>query len=187
MKRRVVLALCLAGLSSPLFPAQPQFFKLEGSSDFLEGELQGLSVDSDGRVRLAPATKVLHDAEAPFVWCLATDAKGVLYAGTGNEGKVYRIADGKASLFFDAPELEVHALAVGKDDKLYVGTSPDGKVYALDATARSTPFFDPADKYIWALAFDGSGNLLVATGGEGRVYRVDAKGASSTLLQTAET
>ena len=174
-------------LAAPLPAAQPQFHRLEGAADFLEGELTGLSVDSDGRVRLAPAVGLLHDTEAPFVWCLAADAKGAVFAGTGNDGKVFRIEGGKASVFFDAPELEVHALAVGRDGRLYVGTSPDGRVYAVDPAGQATTFFDPPEKYIWALAFDPAGNLLVATGAEGRVHRVDAKGASTTLLQTAET
>ena len=180
------LALCLP-LAAPLHAAQSQFLRLEGARDFLEGELTGLSVDSNGRVRLAPAVKVLQETETPFVWCLATDGKRAVFVGTGNEGKVFRIEGGKASVAFDAPELEVHALAVGKDGKLYVATSPDGRVYAVEPGGKSATFFDPKQKYIWALAFDPSGNLLVATGAEGRVYRVDPKGNSTTLLQTAET
>ena len=181
------LALCLPFVAVCAHAAQSQFLRLEGARDFLEGELTGLSVDSNGRVRLAPAVKLLQETETPFVWCLATDGKGTVFAGTGNEGKVFRIEGGKASLAFDATELEVHALAVGKDGKLYVATSPDGKVYAVEPGGKSTTFFDPKEKYIWALAFDPSGNLIVATGAEGRVYRVDAKGNSTTLLETAET
>ena len=81
-------------------------------------------------MRLAPATRVLQDPEAPYVWSLARDAEGRLYVGTGNEGKVFRIENGKASLLFDAPELEVHALAVGKDGTVYAGTA-DGHVVAF--------------------------------------------------------
>jgi hypothetical protein len=185
---RAALALCALAAVAPLEAAQPQFHRLEGAADFLQGELQGLSVDSEGRVRLAPKMTLLHDTEAPFVWCLVADGKGGVYAGTGNDGKVFRVtAEGKAEVFFDAPELEVHALAFGRDGRLYAGTSPDGRVYAVEESGKGTPFFDPSDKYIWALAFDPAGNLLVATGGEGRVYRVDGKGASTTLLQTAET
>src|SRR5262245_14817001 len=69
--------------------AQPQFWRIEGARDFLEGETQGLTVDSEGRVRLAPASRVVHDPEAPYVWCLAQDGKGNLFAGTGSEGKVF--------------------------------------------------------------------------------------------------
>ena len=185
LRRPLILGLAL--LTAPAYAAQSQFLRLEGARDFLEGELTGLSVDSNGRVRLAPAVKVLQETETPFVWCLATDGKGTVFAGTGNEGKVFRIENGKASVAFDAAELEVHALAVGKDGKLYVATSPDGKVYAVEPGGKSTTFFDPKEKYIWALAFDPAGNLIVATGAEGRVYRVDAKGNSQALLQTAET
>ena len=186
-RRALAVALALVVTAAPGYAAQSQFLRLEGARDFLEGELSGLSVDSNGRVRLAPGVKVLQETETPFVWCLATDGKGTVFVGTGNEGKVFRIEGGKAGVAFDAAELEVHALAHGPDGKLYVGTSPDGKVYAVEPGGKSTTFFDPKEKYIWSLAFDHAGNLIVATGAEGRVYRVDPKGGSSVILQTAET
>lgn len=167
--------------------AQPQFWKIEGARDFLEGELEGLSVDSEGRVKLAPAMRPLHDTSAPTIWCLARDARGVLYAGTGNDGKVFRIEAGKGALLYDAPEIEVHALAVGPDGRLYAGTSPDGKVYAIDAAGKAEGFYDPPDKYIWALAFDGQGNLLVATGAEAKVHKVDKQGKGQVVLTSPET
>lgn len=191
-RRRVFVCLVLAAVALvartvPLRAAQPQFWKIEGARDFLEGDTEGLSVDSEGRVRLAPATRALADTEAPYVWVLARDGQGTLYAGTGNDGKVFKVENGKATVLFDAPELEVHALAVAPDGKLYVGTSPEGKVYAVDAAGKAETFYDPADKYIWALAFDRNGNLLVASGAEGRIVRVDRQGKAQTLLTSAET
>jgi outer membrane protein assembly factor BamB len=185
MSLRLALALFLA--AATLDAAQPQFWRIEGARDFLEGDVQGLSVDSEGRVRLAPASRSLADPEVPNLWCVAQDAKGTLYAGSGNDGKVFKIEGGKASLFFDAPELEAHAIAVGPDGKVYVGTGPDGKVYAIDAAGQSSTYFDPGDKYVWALLFDKSGNLFVGTGADGKVYRVDAKGKAQIVLTTAET
>src|SRR5918996_5335101 len=161
MSRRSIVCLALAALAVPLWAAQPQFWKLEGASDFLAGDTEGLSVDSEGRVRLAPATRALADPEAPYVWTLARDAQGTLFAGTGNEGKVFKIEGGKATVVYDAPELEVHAVASGPDGKLYVGTSPEGKVYAIDAAGKAETFYDPEDKYIRGLAFDRNGNLIV--------------------------
>jgi len=187
MPRRAAVAALLLALASPLPAAQPQFWRIEGAGEFLAGDVQGLSVDSEGRVRLAPATRVLHDPEVPNVWCVAADGRGTLYVGTGNDGKVFRIEAGKGTLFYDAPELEVHALAPGPDGRLYVGTSPDGKVYAVDPAGQATTFFDPAEKYVWALAFDKGGNLFVATGAEGRVYRVDPKGKAQIALTSPET
>ena len=181
-----VMAAALAA-TPPARAAQPQFWKLEGAQDFLDGDTEGLSVDSEGQVRLAPATRALPDTDAPYVWCVARDRKGTLYAGTGNDGKVFRMEDGRATTLFDAPELEVHALAVGPDGRLYAGTSPEGKVYAIDAAGKADTFYDPGDKYIWALAFDAAGNLLVATGSEGRIHRVDPSGKAVTLLSSSET
>jgi len=161
MIRRLALVSCLLLAAGAARAAQPQFWRIEGARDFLDGTTEGLSVDSEGRVRLAPVTRALYDPEVPFVWCLTRDTKGTLYAGTGNDGKVFKIEDGKGSLFFDAGELEVHALVVGPDGKLYVGTSPDGKIYAVDAAGKSQTFYDPTDKYIWALAFDAAGTLYI--------------------------
>jgi outer membrane protein assembly factor BamB len=175
-------ALCL-GVASIALGAQPQFWRIEGAQDLLDGTLEGVSVDGRGRLRLAPAQTLLHDTEAPDVWCLARDPKGAVYAGTGNDGRIFKWdAQGKGKLFHKTPELEVHALAMGPDGKLYAGTAPEGKVYAIDASGNAQTFFNPKDKYIWALAFDKAGNLLVATGSEGKVYRVSKDGKAQVLF-----
>lgn len=187
MRRLAGLALLALSWPIVLWGAQPQFWRIEGARDFLEGTTEGLSVDSQGRARLGVASSVIQDTESPYVWCLARDAKGVLYAGTGNDGKVFRMESGASRLYFDASELEVHALAAGPDGRVYIGTSPDGKIYAVDANGSKTTFFDPPEKYIWALAFDPAGNLLVATGAEAKLYRVDKSGSATTLLTSADT
>jgi WD40 repeat protein len=187
MLARPAVALALLALALPARAAQPQFWRMEGARDFLDGEVQDVSVDSEGRVRLSPASRLLNDPEVPQIWCLATDGKGRIFAGTGNDGKVFRIDAGRGQPLFDSAELEVHALAWGPDGRLYVGTSPDGKVYAVDEAGTPETFYDPADKYIWSLAFDRSGNLFVATGSEGRIHRVDRKGAAQVVFTSPET
>jgi hypothetical protein len=187
MPRVLVCALVSFGLVVPLRAAQPQFWKLEGSAQFLEGDLDGISVDSEGRVRLAPALRQLDDPETPNVWSIVADAKGTVYMGTGNDGKVFKLEGGRSTVVFDAPELQAQALALGPDGRLYVGTGPEGRVYAVDAGGTATTFFDPSDRYIWALAFDASGRLYVATGAEGKIYRVDSKGKGEAVLATTET
>lgn len=184
-----VTALLLSGLSipRPLGAAAPQFWRVEGAAAFLEGELEGVSVDSLGRLRLGPVPRPLFDPEAPNAWCLARDARGVLYVGTGNEGRVVRIDGSSGSVLYDAEELGVHAIAIARDGRVYAATAPDGAVWALDGAGKATRFFDPSEKYIWALAFDATGALIVATGGEGRVYRVQPDGTATTLLASTET
>jgi hypothetical protein len=191
MKRPLVAlaVLCvLASLPTPrLRAAGPQFWRIEGAGAFLDGDLTGLSVDSQGRVRLAAAPRQIYDPVAPNAWAAARAATGVLYVGTGNDGRVIRVQGGSGSLLFDSEELEVHAIAVGPDGKVYAGSSPDGAVYAIDPSGKATRFFDPQEKYIWGLAFDAKGNLYVATGAEARVYRVDRDGKASTLLASTDT
>jgi hypothetical protein len=90
-------------------------------------------------------------------------------------------------VFFDAEELEVHAIVPAPGGGLFVGTSPDGKVYKVDARGTGTVFFDPADRYIWSLALDRAGNLFVATGDKGVIYKVTPQGASSKFYETKAT
>jgi sugar lactone lactonase YvrE len=188
MPRRVVLSIALAFLLVPVArAAAPRFWRLEGTAAFLKGDFENLSLDSEARLRLGPAVRTLFDPETPNAWCVTGDDDGVLYIGTGNDGRLFRVDGEEGSVLFDAEELEVHAVAVGPDGRVYAGTSPDGEVYAIDAEGQARSFFDPPETYIWALAFDERGNLVVATGGEGRVYRVRPDGTSETLLTSADT
>lgn len=98
--------------------------------------------------------------------------------------------DGKGSLLYKAPELDVTALAVAGDGAVFAATSPDGKVYRVTGDGRAEVYFDPADKYIWSLAILGDGSLAVGTGDNGKLYRVRAAGAkpeSSLLINTNQT
>ncbi|MGH9371897.1 MAG: hypothetical protein ACRD15_10240, partial [Vicinamibacterales bacterium] len=95
--------------------------------------------------------------------------------------------DGKVTTFFDATELEVHAIAAAPKGGLYVATSPDGKVYAVDADGTSRVLFDPEDKYIWALASDAAGNVYAATGDKGIIYRITPDGKGTRFYKTSAT
>ncbi len=119
---------------------------------------------------------------------MITGPDGSVYAGSGNEGQVYRIdSSGKGSVFFDTEELEVHALAPAPGGGLYVGTSPNGKIYRVDAKGAGTVFFDPDDRYIWSLAVDRSGNVFAATGDKGIIYKITPDGKGTTFYATKAT
>jgi hypothetical protein len=187
MTPRFGASLLVSLLAVSALAVQPQFLRISSMRDFLDGEIDGLSVDSGGRLTLAPALRPGPDLGAPAAWALTADAQGVLYAGTGNDGRVLRIENQTTSVLYDAPEPEVQAVAVGGDGRVYAATNPEGKVYVIDRAGKSSVFFDPAERYIWAMAFDGQGRLWVATGGEGRLYRVDAKGQPTTVLTSQDT
>jgi outer membrane protein assembly factor BamB len=185
-RRAALVAALVLVLVLPALAAAPRFWRFEGTSVFLKGELESLSVDSEARLRLGPAVGTLFDPETPTAWCVARGHDGVFYVGTGNDGRLFRVEGDQGRVVFDAEELELHAVAVGSDGTVYAATSPEGAVYAIDSDGEARRFFDPSETYIWALAFDGSGNLVVATGAEGRVYRVGPDGTSTTLLSSSD-
>jgi sugar lactone lactonase YvrE len=179
--RTLCAALVAVALAVSLHASSPRFFQAAAQPDFLKGEVQDLSIDNRGQLRLGPSTDLVYETPAPFLWSMLPAADGSIFIGTGNEGKVFRVdPQGKASTFFDAAELEVHALAPAPNGGLYVGTSPDGKIYKVDRNGTATTFFEPGEKYIWALTTDAKGNLYAATGAKGIVYKIspDGKGAA---------
>src|SRR5512139_1859223 len=137
MSRRVsaaVLLLCAltAAVAPRLSAAGPQIWRIEGARAFLEGELTALSVDALGRLRLGPSPRLVNDPAVPNAWSIARDAKGALYIGTGNDGRVFRVQGGASAVLFGSDELEAHAVAVAPDGRVFAATSPDGAVYAID-------------------------------------------------------
>jgi hypothetical protein len=171
-----------------LSASTPTFWTVATQSDFLKGDVENLSIDSDGRVFLGPATTQVAETSAPFLWTLLAGSDGTLWAGTGNEGQVLKVTrDGKTAIFFDAAEMEVHAIAPAPRGGLYVATSPDGKIYAVAADGTAKTFFDPDDKYIWALAAAPDGSLFAATGEKGNIYRITPDGKGSLFYKTSTT
>ena len=55
-------------------------------ADFEKGTLTRLSLSSDGRLALAPVVKEIYDPSVTFLWAIARDSKGNLYAGGGGLG-----------------------------------------------------------------------------------------------------
>jgi hypothetical protein len=181
-------ALATYVLVSPLEASSPKFFQAATQTDFLKGDVENLSVDSRGELSLGPATELVYETAAPFLWSIVAQPDGTLFVGSGNEGKVFKVdAQGKGSVFFDSTELEVHALAPAPGGGLYVGTSPDGKIYLVDRNGSAKPFFDPDEKYIWSLAVDAKGNVFAGTGDKGVVYKIAPDGKGAPFYKTNAT
>ncbi|HYY99520.1 MAG TPA: hypothetical protein VE642_13045 [Pyrinomonadaceae bacterium] len=187
-----LIAAALLFIAQPLARAGgPVVWETDSRVEMLNGESHGVSVTDTGALMLAPQFTQVFDTEQAYVWSSAADSAGNVYLGTGHDGKIFRVgADGRGSLLYDAAELDVTALVVGRDGALYAGTSPDGKVYRVTQDGKADVYFDPPDKYIWSLAVAGDGSLAVGTGDTGKLYRVQAANAkpeASLLVDTNET
>src|SRR5918992_4689701 len=103
---RAVIALVLS--SAAAYAALPTFWQVSTEADFLRGEVENLSIDSYGRVTLGPMSTPAYESSAPFLWTVVIGSDGAIYAGSGNEGQVFRLdSTGTGAVFFDAEELEV--------------------------------------------------------------------------------
>lgn len=168
---------------------QVHIFQTQNQAGFLAGTLEGVSVDSLGRMSLAPRAERLASIGEPFLLSAIGIGGGGdgWVIGTGNAGKVLRVdAKGKATEIFAAPEPEVFAVWADPDGTVFAGTSPRGKVYRI-ANGKSDVFFDPGETYIWALARAKDGGLLVATGTQGKLFKVNASGRGEVLYDSEDT
>src|SRR5580704_17769750 len=127
--------------------------------DLTKGTAKGIALRSEGGLELAPAFKALATTPSTYIWAIASDASGNVYAAAGAPARVYRITpDGQSTTIFEPQELQVQALVVDKSGVVYAATAPDGKVYRLapakagakgaagvssSASWSATPYFDP--------------------------------------------
>jgi hypothetical protein len=201
-----LLATLLAGSASicPFASAQgTHLWQQSQMGEFEKGTPDGISIESDGHLRQGPGLTELATTPSTFVWSLAVDKVGRIFAGTGSPASVLRLGKNpgdKPFTLFETRDLSIQALRFGPDGALYAATVPGGKVYKLnpDATTKldessATVVFDAAkadvatagansadssvpsaqSRYIWDLTFDSAGRLYIATGNPGAIYRVD--------------
>src|SRR5216684_313313 len=172
--------------------------------ELTKGTATGIALRSEGGLELAPAFKALATTPSTYIWSIASDSGGNIYAAAGSPARVYRITpDGQSATIFEPQELQVQALVVDKKGIVYAATAPDGKVYRLDpgrlqpakgaaakpvsnASWSATPYFDPGSKYIWDIVLDNAGALYVATGDRGEIYKISPNGQHSLFFKSDE-
>jgi sugar lactone lactonase YvrE len=204
--KKLFFVLFIFALACLAFAEGTRQWKETGYDDFERGTARGVAIRSTGQIELAPAFKPIYTSPSTFIWGMAADRDGMVYAATGAPARVYRIApDGKSQVIFEPKELQVQAISLGPDGAIYAATSPDGKVYRItrkaggtaaatgSAESRSAPpeftadtFFDPKTKYIWDMDFDAQGRLYLATGDNGEIFRVEKNGQGSVFFKSDE-
>ena len=89
--RSALLLLLVLAAVAATEASSPKFFQAATQSDFLKGDVENLSIDSNGQLTLGPMTELIYETSAPFLWSMVPGADGALFVGTGNEGKVFKI------------------------------------------------------------------------------------------------
>jgi sugar lactone lactonase YvrE len=166
--------------------------------ELAKGTANGVALRSAGGLELAPTFKPLATTASTYLWSIASDSSGNVYAAAGSPARVYLVTpDGKVTTIFEPQELQVQSRVGGQNGVLYAATAPDGKVYRIarnpgasqtDKTSgfSATPYFEPGTKYIWDLVLDNAGDLYVATGDHGEIFKVTPNGQHSLFFKSDE-
>ena len=118
--------------------------------ELLKGTANGVAIRSRGGLELAPAFKPVLTSPSSYIWAIASDAEGTVYAAAGAPARVYRItADGQSQVIFQPQELQAQSLVLDKKGVLYAATNPDGKVYRIEPPVRAGAKNDAAQTPAW--------------------------------------
>ncbi len=184
MKSKFAFAFCALVVSASA--ATSTSWEINGFSDLLKGRLSGLSLSVDGVLQPGPATRFAVDLKQPATWSLAAAPDGSLYAGTGHQGKIFRVTpDGKSSVVWSSPQSEIFAICFDSRGNLYAGTSPNGAVYRIE-NGNAAEIWKSPMKYIWALQPAPDGSIFVATGEGGQIYRIPSRGPVEAWYGTGQ-
>ena len=115
------------------------------------------------------------------VWA---DAKGTVYAGSSPDGKVYRHAGGKTSVFYDPDQTYIWELEGDGKGGLLVATGTEGKFFQVDGDGTGKVLYDSDDTHLRSIGVLGDGSFLVGTAGLGLVLRVDGPTARRARCTT---
>lgn len=165
---------------------ETRFWHVDSHGTFEEGEFDGLSLDADGLVTLAPARDLVVESSEVYFWEAVAGSRGRILVGTGDNGLILQVAGARHEELADLEILEVMALAVGDDGTVFAGGTPGGKVYAVSPQGEVNVYYDAEQGVIWDLAITAQGELLIATGDEGRVIQVRAPGDGRVIYASTD-
>jgi WD40 repeat protein len=126
----------------------------------------------DGKIyKVAPdgkSSSVFFDPEDKYIWAIAVDPAGTVYAAAGEKGIVYRISpDGKGAPLYKTNTTHVVSLAFDKAGNLLAGTEAPGKLFRFDKDGKPFVMLDSTFTEIHAIRVDPKGTIY-ATAVSGR-------------------
>jgi hypothetical protein len=133
----MALLLSVFALNGSAFGDGTRTWEQSKFEDLTKGSATGVAIRSSGGLELAPVFKLLYATPSTYIWAVAADEAGTVYAATGSPARVYRITPaGTATIIFEPQELQVQTLEVGLHGVIYAATAPDGKVYKIEPKAQ---------------------------------------------------
>jgi hypothetical protein len=185
--RSVICLIAAAALAGQASGTRTRSFRLEGADSFAKGKMNGVSVADDGTVSPGPAAKLVAPDAGAQIWSLFRARDGVVYAGSGSDGTVYRLKGDRVEEAGDLFEYEVFTVVEGKDGRIFASGAPNGTVGEILPDGKVSTLFDTPEKVVWSLLADKEGNLYAGTGDRGYVYRITPRGEATVLYRSEDS
>jgi hypothetical protein len=132
---------------------------------FPEGKIYKIPLGQLGGGEVKPWIEL---KETEDVWSLSYDAKArALYAATGPEGKLFRIAGGgnNAEVYFDSEETHLVSVLAPGDGNVYAGSNGKALLYKLTGPGRAAVLHDFEGDDVKALAVTRGGSIFAIANG----------------------
>lgn len=189
---KISIWLTLLALTVPAMAVTTSTWTQANQDDFKKGTLDNVVATNLGDVKLSRAIKTLleQDPRISSVNALAEGSDGTIYAGTGPEGVLLAIKDGKTSTLATIDGgTNLTALLAEKSGRLLIGTAgAHGRVLAIDKPGEKPHVIFEAEgvQYIWQIASAAGGTVYAATGPTGKLFEIHPDGSNKVLLDTGE-
>jgi hypothetical protein len=144
----------------------------------------------DGRVYKIESGKVTEffNPGEKYIWSLAAAPDGSLFVGTGDQGKIYRVApNGKGEVYFESGQAHISALAIDSQGRLLAGSEPNGILYRLTGPKKAFVLYDANLPEVRAILPASDGSVYIAAlGGSmsqraGTTYSTTTTGGSTVV------
>jgi hypothetical protein len=167
-----------------------QNWDFDSESSYVDGDFNNTLVNSSGELTLSRELKPLMGQSIfSMVSALVVAPDGSIYFGTSPQGKIYKISNGKNSVYYQPPsgQTNVLSLALDKDGSLLAATCGTAarlvRITNTGGTVTATTIFqNAAVDYIWAIRQTVNGNIYLATGPHGQIWQINPQGQASPLM-----
>ena len=173
--------------STPAYAVGTRHWVLERGEDFKGGDLRGVAVDSSGKVRAGfdlGRQPIEGDA---VIWSALGRKDGSILLGTGNEGRLLELRDGRVNKLAESGALVITSLVEGWDSAVFAASIPQGKVFKWEHNKLSLFASLPGVEHVWQLAYDARrATLYAATGPQGKLFRIGKDGHADVEFDAPE-
>ena len=110
------------------------------------------------------------------------EVRGVIYAASIPDGKIFKLSQGKAEPWVTLPNAS-HVWALASDGKgaIFAATGPEGRVYRIEPSGANSVYFRSDEPHIVSLAMGEAGELYAGSSGKGLLYKISGPGRATVL------